>query len=90
MTKLEIRHIVEETIRQIVLSGTIHPMEVNRCSMNFAQREEACEGLLLEEDILSLQKEGVSRLQIKKGCILTPLARDKAVQFKMQIVEEEG
>jgi len=89
MTREEIRIIVEEILRQlapVLFSGGENP-----CGMRFAEakQEMAVEGLLLEEDILSLHKQGFGALRLMKGCVVTPLARDRASELGMELCREE-
>ena len=42
-------------------------------------------GLLLEEDIITLHREGQMRLQVTKDTIVTPLAADKARDLGIEL-----
>ena len=89
MTREEIRIIVEEILRQlapVLFSGGENP-----CGARFAEskQETAVDGLLLEEDVLALHKQGFYILRLMQGCVVTPLARDRANELGMELCREE-
>jgi len=49
---------------------------------------EAWSELLLEEDIVTLHKQGKSALTIGEDCIVTPLAYDKARELGVKLIKE--
>jgi len=91
MTREEIKLIVEETVKQILAQYFSNGKELPELQPTIGtQKETTVEGLLLEEDIKALCEQGFTTIKLAKGCILTPLAKDKAMECSIEICYEEG
>ncbi|MCL2216318.1 MAG: hypothetical protein FWB91_04775 [Defluviitaleaceae bacterium] len=87
MKREEIRALVEEMIYKILaelnLSQLMAVPPRNRCMPEM-------DGLLTEADIIRMNGQGIRTITVEKGCIVTPLATDKAREYNITICKEEG
>jgi len=100
MTREEVRIIVEETVRHLLeqyIPGCAHcsmtqptanTLAANAPAAN-AQKSTAVDGLLLEDDVKDFHDQGFTTLLVKTGCIVTPLAKDKASEYSIELCYEE-
>ena len=90
MTREEIKLIVEETVKQLLAQYFSNGEGLPELQASLSvQKETTVEGLLLEDDIKSLCEQGFTTIKLAKGCILTPLAKDKALECSIELRYEE-
>ena len=102
MTKQELQTLVETIILEhsdelliLLLTQRLNaeraaPKAACACGGNCASNNEAeapeRRGLLLEEDIIALHRQGQRSLTVEKGTIITPLAQDKARDLGIELI----
>jgi len=86
MSREEVRALVKEMMCKILaeLSTTRH---VSALSGRIEMVE--TDGLLTEADVIRMIGKGVQTINLKKGCIVTPLAADKAREHSITICKRD-